>query len=47
MIELREKCLRALADFLQSSSCGWWFVSMLLKKSEETPLSPVISTYHQ
>jgi hypothetical protein len=36
MIEQRENCLRALADFLHSSSCGWWFrVPMLLKKSKK------------
>ncbi len=41
MIELREKCLRALADFLQSSSCGLWFrVLMLHKTGEETVTVP-------
>jgi hypothetical protein len=45
MIELREKCLRALADFLQSSRLAdGGLCPMLLKKSEETRLSPVIST---
>jgi hypothetical protein len=39
--ELREKCLYALADFLKSSSCGWWFrVPMLLKKSKESANIP-------
>jgi hypothetical protein len=41
MSEQRTKCLRALADFLQSSSCGWWFrVPMLLKTGEETVTVP-------
>jgi hypothetical protein len=41
MSEQRAKCLRALADFLKSSSCGWWFrVPMLLKKSQESANIP-------
>jgi hypothetical protein len=41
MSELREKCLSALADFLESSTCGWWFrVPMLLKKSNESTTIP-------
>jgi hypothetical protein len=41
MSEQRTKCLRALADFLRSSSCGWCFrVPSLLKIGEETVTVP-------
>jgi hypothetical protein len=42
MTELREKSLRALANFLVSSSCGRWFrVPILLKKSKESTAIPI------
>jgi hypothetical protein len=40
MSDERKKCLQAFADFLRSTSSGWWFrVPMLLKKSAESEVN--------